>query len=137
MQTHANFSGIFGCFLQGYNLHRNTDDALATEGCRGCSFLKTSHFIDKTQNITVDKHVFCTLRTADLLYSLLPLAGELYVCLCVYIHAYMCMFKWCALLTRIVCVNVHAEAQRYSFGHRYELCMDRDFENLFLSQCQL
>lgn len=31
-QTHANFGGIFGRFLQGFNLHRNMDDALVTEG---------------------------------------------------------------------------------------------------------
>lgn len=136
MQTHANFGGIFGCFLQGHNLHRNMDDALSAEGCRGCSFLKTSHAKNITfYRLTNAKHysgqtcfLHCNSGSLDcwsVVFTISSSRWALCMFVCVHtVHAYICTFK-CVRSHKQESVNVHAEAQRYSFGHRYELCIEQ------------
>lgn len=49
------------------------------------------------------------------------------MCVCSNVHAqeHTPQCQACKPVSRRVCVIGYAEAQRYSFGHRYELCMEQ------------
>ena len=133
-QTHTNLGGIFGRFLQRYDLRREHGWWISDKSAdRGCTFLKTS----RVKNISFSlahgskKHYrgqTCLMSSAVLsktpwiayLLHFFSLLVKLYVCL------HVRMFKDVySLRATEVWVDVCAEPQRYCFGHRYELCMQQ------------
>lgn len=134
-QTHTDLGGIFGWFLQRYELQREYGWWISDESAdRGCTFLKIlvlkishSHWLTaaKTLQWTNMSDVFRRVSEKPSLPGLLicctfSLLVKLYVCL------HVRMFKDVySLRASDVWMDVCAVPQRYSFGHRYELCMQQ------------
>lgn len=146
-QTYTNFGGVFGCFLKGYNLHRNRDDTLATEGWSRLQFSK---------DISAKNNSFHSLATANVWQwttcwiSLALFLIQLSVFSLLIIPHFSFVWTlwtlprvysaWCACLIESVwthnpnykvsekpclCgdVKMCMRRKRYSVGHRYELCI--------------
>lgn len=95
---------------------------------RRCTFLKQSH----AKNSLFHWH---TTAKHDSGQTCLMFSAVFLKIFCSSVHAYMCQFKCVyehklystkhVILWAGECVNVYAEAQRYSFGHMNELCMEQ------------